>query len=604
MKKLLAILLVIGVLLGVTAPVPALAIADPDTAPQISASYVYEFTDGSVGVLMDYYLDYASPPTETATAAYLMVFYDTVSATQFKAVAPYTFVDSGYGRGLIWILFSATEVATLGINSADIADYEVWLTGNPVLSWAGDPPKTIAGIDQWNDTGDMSVLLALRILYYADVLELAWSLDMVESTSEGNRLTLVGESYFENVIANCRTLAPAAFASSTRDPDLVTIDYDTAFGAIAASNTATVVDSPVTLIEGANTINVTGTGFILLTLNNYTTGNLTNGTGTATGSPITLYPSTNTIEITGSGNFTVSVARVDTSTRLADTVTGTGMDLTDVAAAFNMSRWMFSGLLWIVVSLLVVAMALRSGAITGATSKMSLLLFGIVLVSGTLLGMLHPLAPALLGILVGGFIGWQLFMRSDSLHKGFMFMVWVFLITTMMGNFAATGQSPIQATRLTADIAIDEVDIISVQTTTGFPNYGLIMIGDETIRYPDKTTTTFVSKSFGGITTSPIVRGSMNTDAAAHDAGTSVRTLESWAFNASVNYKIARLVDSAGALDYLAMPGRLLDLVFTFFVLPLNFFGTELAILGYIWAVVVIGMIIGLVLALIGGRRV
>src|SRR3990172_9896258 len=186
MRRILVILLVISILLGVSSP--ALAIADPDTAPQISASYVYEFLDGSVGVLMDYFLNYAALPTETATAAYLMVFYDTVSSTQFKAVAPYTFVDSGYGRGLIWILFSATEVATLGINSADIADYEVWLTGNPALSWAGDPPKTTAGIDQWNDTGDMSVLLALRILYYADILELAWSLNMIESTSEGNRL--------------------------------------------------------------------------------------------------------------------------------------------------------------------------------------------------------------------------------------------------------------------------------------------------------------------------------------------------------------------------------------------------------------------------------
>src|SRR3972149_6069635 len=119
-----------------------------------------------------------------------------------------------------------------------------------------------------------------------------------------------------------------------------------------------------------------------------------------------------------------------------------------------------------------------------------------------------------------------------------------------------------------------------------------------------RTNTTFTRKSFGGITTSPLVRGSMNTEAAAHSADTNVRTLESWAFNASVNYKIARLVDSAGALDYLAMPGRLLDLVFTFFVLPLTFFGTELAILGYIWGVVVIGMIVGLVLALAGGRRV
>jgi len=601
-KKLLSVLLAISILFGISSPV--LAIDDPDTDPQVSASYVYEFSDGSVGVLVDTYLDYAVLPTETATEAYLVVLYDTVSATQFKAVAPYTFVDSGYGRNLVWMSFSATEVTTLGIDSADIANYEVWLTGNPALSWVGDPPKTISAIDQWNDTGDMSVLLALRILYYADVLELAWSLDMVESTSEGNRLTLVGESYFENVIAGARTLAPGAFASSTRNPDFVTIDYDTTFGAVAASSTATVVGSPVTLIEGVNTITVSDTGLIILILNNYVTGNFTNVTGTATGSPITLYPNTNTVEITGAGNFTANVTRVDTSTRLADTVTGTGMDLTVVAARFNMSRWMFSGLLWVVISLLVVVMAYKSKMITGATSKLSLPLFGIVLISGTLLGMLHPIISSLLGILVGGFIGWQLFMRSESLHKGFMFMMWMFFVTSLMGNFAATGQSSIQTTRLTADVAVGEVDSISVQTTSGFPDHGLITIGDETIRYPAKTSTTFVSTSFGGFRTSPLVRGSMNTEVAAHSEGADVRTVESWVFNASVNYKIARLVDNAGALDYLAMPVKLLDLIFTFFVLPLSFLGTELAVLSYIWSIIAIGMIVGLILALVGGRRV
>ena len=96
----------------------------------------------------------------------------------------------------------------------------------------------------------------------------------------------------------------------------------------------------------------------------------------------------------------------------------------------------------------------------------------------------------------------------------------------------------------------------------------------------------------------------MNTEVAAHSEGADVRTVESWVFNASVNYKIARLVDNAGALDYLAMPVKLLDLIFTFFVLPLSFLGTELAVLSYIWSIIAIGMIVGLILALVGGRRV
>lgn len=172
MKKLLSGLLIL-VLTVLMLPTSVYAIADPDTPPQVSAVYVYEFPDGSVGTLIDYYLDYAVLPTETATDAYLAVFVDTDGTTQLKSTAPYTYVDSGYGRGLIWIPFTAAEAAAYSLDSASIADYRIWLAGNPTLSWSGDPPKTITTIDQWNTTGDMAVLLALRILYYADVLELA-----------------------------------------------------------------------------------------------------------------------------------------------------------------------------------------------------------------------------------------------------------------------------------------------------------------------------------------------------------------------------------------------------------------------------------------------
>ena len=244
--KRILVFLSLGILLALSilSPSPLYAIDDPDTPPQVSAVYAYEFSDGSIGVLIDYYLDYAVLPSETATEAYFAVFVDTDGTTQLKAVAPYTFVDSGYGRGLVWIPFTATEAASYSLDSADIASYRIWLVGNPTLTWSGDTPKTISTIDQWNTDGDMNVLLAFRILYYADVLELAWSLDMVEATADGNKLTSVGSSYFENVISGCRTLAPSAFSDTTSAPDYMTITYDTAFGATATSGTATVAGDP------------------------------------------------------------------------------------------------------------------------------------------------------------------------------------------------------------------------------------------------------------------------------------------------------------------------------------------------------------------------
>ena len=265
-KRTCVLILLILLALVVSPLVSVYAIDDPDTAPQVSAVYVYEFSDGSVGVLIDYYLDYGTLPDETATEAYFAVFVDTDGSTQLKAVAPYDFVTSGYGRGLVWISFSLDEVIAYSLDSASIADYRIWLTGNPTLDWATHPPKTITTIGQWIDT-DVSETLTSRILYYADVLELAWSVDMVEATAGGNKLTSIGAAYFENVIAGCRTLAPGAFSDITYNPDYMTITYDTAFGATATSGTANVTGSPQTLVEGTDGVDSGATtGTIIIDL--------------------------------------------------------------------------------------------------------------------------------------------------------------------------------------------------------------------------------------------------------------------------------------------------------------------------------------------------
>jgi len=202
-------------------------------------------------------------------------------------------------------------------------------------------------------------------------------------------------------------------------------------------------------------------------------------------------------------------------------------------------------------------------------------------------------------IAYGAFIGYVLFFRSETLHKGFMFMIWMFIIVSIAGNIAASGQSGITATRLTDNITANETASIPVASTVGFADAGIILIGDEQITYPDKDDTHFLGTTFN-----PVVRGSAGTEKVAHDANDSARTKESSLINASVDYKIAKITDSAGALAFITFPFRLLDLLWTFFKLPLEFLGTDLAILTYLWGVVVIGMIIGLVVAMAGGRRV
>jgi len=419
MKKL-AVVLVSVLLLLVLATIPVLAIADPDTPPSVNAVYVYDLTDGGVGVLIDYFLDYAVAPTETATEAYLSAFIDTDGITQLKSIAPYAFDDKGYGHGLMWIRFTEDEVTADSIDSASIALYKVWLMGNPTVAsgWSGDPPKTEVGIDEWTTVSDPSTLLAMRMLYYADILELEWSLDLIEETSIGSKLTTLGESYFTNVIPNLRDLAPACFSSGTHEPTPQDIDYETEFGAVATSGTATVVGSPVTLIEGTNTID-TGvtTGTIFIELENGTTGTITDLVGTVTGSPADLTPGTNTLTVTGAGTFTVVVNLINTSTGLEDIVIGTGFDLTAVATAFGMTRWMFSGLVWMLVTVIICAALYRNTPQSMGSSgagKIVMIVFDICIIGGTLLGLLHILVAALMFIGAMTFTAYVVFFRGAN----------------------------------------------------------------------------------------------------------------------------------------------------------------------------------------------
>ncbi len=436
-KFLYSLILVVVAILLIAMPV--LAIDDPDSPLSVNAVYVYEdlLEVGDRGVLIDYYIDYdldpvAPPnppavtaiPDETVTEAYLAIFVDDDFVTQLKAVAPYTFVYSGYGRGIVWIYFTAAEAAVgaFDLDSANVALYRIWLAGNPTLAWAGAPPLTVAGIDQWSITGDSNILLALRILYYADLLELAWGEDLIGTTPLGNRLTTDGESYFESAIPNLRLMAPAAFAIGTLYPAPQNIDYSTSFGAVAESGTATLTVSPDTLTAGGDTIDTGITiGTVIITLEQGTVGTITDLGGNLATSPDDLVPGVNTVTVTGAGTFTVDVNLENTTTGIEAEVIGTAFDLTDVAADFGMTRWMFSGLVWLAATILICAAVYGGsrrnlGGFGSANSgKLVMLIFNICIVGGGVLGLMHPLVAVLMFIGFGGFTFYIIFFRGANI---------------------------------------------------------------------------------------------------------------------------------------------------------------------------------------------
>ncbi len=417
MKQRIALVIVLVSLLMFSIATPVLAIAQP-TSASVNAVYAYDncLEDGDLGILVDYTINYGVLPTETANAAYLTVFIDTDGTTQLKSVAPYVFQNSGYDRGLTWIYFSAAEVTTYSIDAADIALYSVWLVGNPTLTWVAPatPPQVIVNIDSWSTITEPATLIALRVLYYAGVLESAWTLDMIEVTSLGNKLTTLGASYFENVIVSLRTIAPACFSSTSVPPNINDITYSTSFGAIATSTV--LVGSPVTLVEGANALNPTGAGTISFVLSKGTRGTAVGAV--VAGTPLALVAGTNTATITGAGAITVTVNLVNLSTTMEGAVLGTGWDVSAAATAFGMSRWMFGGIIWLILSVIICAAVYGTASKAGyqldmqGGSKVIMIMMNLCVIGGTILGLLHPIVGIVL------FIGFMSFTAYILIFRG------------------------------------------------------------------------------------------------------------------------------------------------------------------------------------------
>ena len=181
--------------------------------------------------------------------------------------------------------------------------------------------------------------------------------------------------------------------------------------------------------------------------------------------------------------------------------------------------------------------------------------------------------------------------------KAIMFMVFMWVMVNIAGG-VLEGQVPYVATRLTADID-SVVTTIPVASTGGFPDTGVIVIGDERIAYSDTTNTTFQD-----ILARPVIRGTQGTTATVHEEGARVYTVQSSMLNASVQYNIAVIADASGLQGFITGTMALFQLLGAFFTLPIQFFGTDLEIIAILWAVLTIGIFVAIVIAMAGGRRV
>ena len=607
------ICLLVLALLAILPSTIALAIANPDSPPSLNGVFIYELSDGGLGVIVDYELDYASLPDENASDSFLSIFINTDN-TQVKAVAPYSYHTRGYGRGVIWIPFSASEVSTYNLAEASVSSYAVWMMGNPTLNWTGNASqrKTIyPTIDLWQPyiSGWSSTLIAQRILSLAQTLETSWggSWNLIEATANGNKLTAVGEDYFINVIPDLRTIAPSVLSSGITSQTPVGLAYSRTFGAVANNGTGALAGAPLTLSEGTTAITITQAGTFTITLNSGVTGNITNGTGIVTGSPVDLVAGINTLTVPlgGTGTLVIEVKLVTFQTQINDTITGTALDTTSSATQWGLSRGVFSGFIWFAITIIICGVIYKQDwdrARRGLSSSIGLkgviIAFDLCIIAGGILGLLPMTVVYLLSMSFGIITCWLLWGKSGSEPHYISFFLMSWLVVCLVGSIAA-GENVMSATYLTSALDGDDTTI-NVQSTGYFPDVGVIQIDNERIAYAKKTSTTFQSAF-----TSPLVRGAYGTDNSSHASGQIVRTTEGGMLNSAVAYNIASMTDSSGVWEAITVGApSLIRILGSFFVPPFDFLGTDLWIITIFWIVLGAGMLISIGLRWTGARRV
>ena len=177
--------------------------------------------------------------------------------------------------------------------------------------------------------------------------------------------------------------------------------------------------------------------------------------------------------------------------------------------------------------------------------------------------------------------------------KGVMFLLFMWLMVCVAGGVVA-GQIDFATTTLTTAVDEDD-DVLTVASTAGLPNSGVVVLEEEHVGYSHKTATTLY-----GTASAPLVRGADDTEATTHATGVYVSTVPGAMMGMSMAYNIVALTDVAGPRAVVVAPLALFRLLGSFFSPHLEFLGTNLAIVTYLWMILAIGMVVALAVQLFG----
>lgn len=198
-------------------PLPALAIAPPDSDPSITEFYanVNLRETGDVLIYGEYQIPYASPPGISASEAFIFRLIDTDGETELGVVLPFSRFDNGYNEGDFGFYFPASE--NLTTNQA----YIIRISQNPACfpsPESFDYPIPLSAWTSSTSQEDNRVEVAVNIITLALKLEQDHDVDLLESGAGGTVLSSpVGETYYRGAIYGLQTMAPILFLVQSYD---------------------------------------------------------------------------------------------------------------------------------------------------------------------------------------------------------------------------------------------------------------------------------------------------------------------------------------------------------------------------------------------------
>lgn len=226
LRKLLVV--IASVTTCVAIAVPVLAISNPDIGPTINAVYAFQNVAmaGDMLFFIDENIFYNTLPSENAYSAYYLNFIDEDAVTIIASKRIFPFYNYGYGRGIIGFYFNAS---TCTANTMIWSDAFVFsLEGDPALSWDVAAPSDTSYVTTWSTYTSMALVreeVSELVINFAQTLDGVWGYGgtvntLLSSTSDGLKLSDIGEAYFTGVLPGLSGIAQDAYGTSVTNPDI------------------------------------------------------------------------------------------------------------------------------------------------------------------------------------------------------------------------------------------------------------------------------------------------------------------------------------------------------------------------------------------------